>query len=95
MAYYGNCLKVSDECPVSATAFGYTPSLAANATLLAIFCIITLAQMIQGFKYQTWGFTATFILGSLAQVLGYTGRVMMASNPWSHAGFDIYSSRQL
>ncbi|KAF7876649.1 hypothetical protein EAF04_001734 [Stromatinia cepivora] len=89
MAYYANCLKVSDECPISATAYGYAPSLAANATLLAIFCIITLAQLIQGFKYQTWAFTATFMLGSLCEVIGYAGRIMMASNPWSHVGLTL------
>ncbi|ESZ96663.1 hypothetical protein SBOR_2922 [Sclerotinia borealis F-4128] len=91
MASYVNCLKVSDECPISATAYGYTPSLAANATLLAIFSIITLAQMIQGVKYRTWGFMATFVLGSLCEVVGYAGRVMMASNPWSHVGLTLQS----
>ncbi|THV48040.1 hypothetical protein BGAL_0271g00060 [Botrytis galanthina] len=89
MSYYANCLKVSDECPVSATPFGYAPSLPANATLLAIFCIVTIAQLIQGFRYQTWGFTATFILGSLCEVIGYAGRVMMASSPWSHVGLTL------
>lgn len=86
MASYINCVGVSDECPISATAYGYAPSLAANATLLAIFSIITIAQMIQGVKYHTWGFTTAFMLGGFFEILGYAGRIMMASNPWNQAG---------
>jgi hypothetical protein len=86
MEFYINCLKVSDECPISATPFGYAPSLAANVIFLAIFAVVMIAQMIQGVKYRTWGFTTAFILGSLFEVFGYAGRVMMASDPWNHVG---------
>jgi hypothetical protein len=70
MTSYTNCLKVSAECPVTATAYGYAPSLPANATLLAVFSLVLVAQLIQGVGWKTWGFMTAFVVGSLIEVIG-------------------------
>ena len=70
MTSYTNCLKVSAGCPVTAAAFGYVPSLPANATLLAVFSLVLVAQLIQGAGWRTWGFMTAFVLGSLIEVIG-------------------------
>jgi hypothetical protein len=73
MATYTNCLKVSAQCPVTATVYGYAPSLPANATLLAIFSIVLAAQLIQGVGWRIWGFMTAFVLGSLVEMIGEHG----------------------
>jgi hypothetical protein len=70
MATYKDCLEVSAQCPVTATAYGYAPSLPANATLLAVFSLVLLAQLIQGVGWKTWGFMTAFVLGNLMEVIG-------------------------
>ncbi|KAM3072126.1 hypothetical protein ACMFMF_007520 [Clarireedia jacksonii] len=89
MLVYANCNKVSDTCPVSDTVFGYTPSLAINATLLALFSLVIVAQVMKGTHYRTWTFMTAMLLGSACLVAGYAGRIMMAQNAWSHAGFVL------
>jgi len=86
MMSYTNCLEVSAQCPVTATALGYAPSLPGNATLLAVFSLVVVAQLIQGIGWKTWGFMTAFVFGSLIEVIGYSGRLMLHSNPWSQSG---------
>lgn len=101
MATY--CFAVSEQCPVSASALGYTPSLPANVTLLAIFSIVGIVQLIQGAAWKTWGFMIAFMLGSMVEAFGksklplnsptgltlegYFGRLILNTNPWSRAGY--------
>ncbi|PQE07920.1 Sphingoid long-chain base transporter RSB1 protein [Rutstroemia sp. NJR-2017a WRK4] len=108
MLTYANCDKVSEQCPVSDTVFGYKPSLPINATLLALFCLVVVAQVVKGTYYRTWTFMTAMLLGSACLVvgeldrslcagverwadcgIGYSGRVMMAQNAWSHGGFVL------
>lgn len=70
MAAYINCTQVSPECPVSATVYGYTPSLAANAVFLALFGVVAVIQTVQGIAWKTWAFTLAFILGTTCEIIG-------------------------
>lgn len=70
MASYANCSHVSAQCPISATVYGYAPSLSVNATLLTAFSLIMVVQLIQGVAWKTWGFMIIFVLGSLCEVIG-------------------------
>jgi hypothetical protein len=51
---------VSAQCPISATAYGYAPSLSVNATLLTAFSLIAVVQLIQGVAWKT--LTATLLI---------------------------------
>lgn len=102
MASYTNCFEVSEQCPATASALGYTPSLPANVTLLAIFGLIGIVQLIQGAAWKTWGFMTAFVLGSMIEIFGefkrppkactlltikgYFARLILNINPWSHIG---------
>jgi hypothetical protein len=70
MANYTNCLYVSAQCPVTSTVYGYTPSLLANTTLLSVFSLVAVVQLIQGVAWKTWGFMIAFVLGSWCEVIG-------------------------
>ena len=70
MASYTNCFESSAQCPVTASALGYAPSLPANATLLAVFSLVAVVQLIQGVAWKTWGFMTTFVLGSIIEIIG-------------------------
>ena len=84
-----DCLSVSDACPVSATIYGYYPSLPANAFFCAFFGITLIANLILGTLTKTWTFMIALALGSLTECIGYTGRILLHQNPWSNAGFEI------
>jgi hypothetical protein len=70
MASYANCFQVSAQCPISATAYGYVPSLPINATFLTVFGLLAVVQLMQGVAWKTWGFMIALVLGSLCEVIG-------------------------
>ena len=83
---YANCTTITPECPVSATVYGYIPSLAANAFFCAFFALFLAANIILPFKYKTWTYGAIMSLGALAEAIGYAGRIIMHGNVWSNVG---------
>lgn len=74
MATYANCFEVSAQCPATASGIGYAPSLPANITLVAVFSLVTVVQLIQGMAWKTWGFTTAFVLGSVIEIIGELNR---------------------
>lgn len=83
------CLKVSRDCPVEGTLYGYEPSLAANAFFAAIFGLCMVLQFIFGFKYRTWTYMIGVGVGCLGEMIGYIGRIMLHNNPYDELGFQI------
>ncbi|KAL8930427.1 MAG: hypothetical protein Q9208_000611 [Pyrenodesmia sp. 3 TL-2023] len=86
---YSDCTAVSALCPVEATTYGYRPNTGANAFFLAIFGVCLGIQLFQGLKWRTWTFMIAMTLGCFTEVIGYVGRILMHSNPWSEAGFNM------
>jgi hypothetical protein len=65
-----DCTEVSDICPVSGTIYGYRPSLAWNALLLAIFALSSIIHLIQGIHYRTWSFLVAMVIGGACEAIG-------------------------
>ncbi|KAL8937646.1 MAG: hypothetical protein Q9211_003580 [Gyalolechia sp. 1 TL-2023] len=86
---YDNCTQVTDYCVVEATIYGYRPNLGANIFLLVIFAVFGVIQMVQGLRWRTWTFMIAMALGSLTEVIGYIGRILLNDNPWSGIGFNM------
>ncbi|KAL9124220.1 MAG: hypothetical protein Q9217_006427 [Psora testacea] len=84
-----NCTAVTPECPVELTIYGYYPSLGANAFFLAIFAICFIANTVLGLRFKTWTYLIAMFFGTLAEAIGYAGRIMLHDNPWSSNGFQI------
>ncbi|EME84187.1 uncharacterized protein MYCFIDRAFT_135704 [Pseudocercospora fijiensis CIRAD86] len=83
------CTEVTPFCPVEATTYGYYPNIAGNSVLLSIFALCTISQLILGIRFRIIAFSTVVLLASLAECIGYGGRLMMHDNPWSDAGFKI------
>jgi hypothetical protein len=83
------CSSVTPECPVEGTIYGYTPNLIANAFFAGFFGLALLIQLYFGIRYKTWTYMIAVGLGCLAECIGYIGRVMLNSNPYDDAGFNI------
>lgn len=71
-----------DTCPLSLANFSYVPTLAGNATYLALFALMLPIQVFLGIRYRTWGFLAGMIGGLALEIVGYAGRVQLHFNPF-------------
>lgn len=74
-------------CPVETSVYGYRPTLPGSATLIALYGLCALIQVVQGWRYKSWGFMVAMLLGCVGEILGYTGRILMWQNPWGQEGF--------
>lgn len=86
---FQNCTSVTLACPVSATTYGYTPSLAGNAILLAVFAITFFSQIGLGIKFRLPSFGIVMTIGTGLEMFGYIGRIMLHNNVWSDKGFQM------
>ncbi|KAH6606814.1 rta1 like family [Trichoderma cornu-damae] len=78
-----------DTCPVEWSIYGYRPSLAANVVFAVLFGLAFLAHLHLGFRWRSWGFTVPVLLGCVTEIIGYVGRILLWSNPFSFNGFII------
>jgi hypothetical protein len=76
MATSGDCSK--DSC--FQDVLHYEPSLAGNATLLALFALLVPLAFIVGIKYHSSVFSTTITTGLFLEIVGYVGRVLLARN---------------
>lgn len=86
---FDNCTSVTPACPVAATTYGYTPNLAGNVVLLAVFGICAIAQLGLGIFYRLPSYASVVTLCCVCEAVGYVGRIIMHNNPWSDVGFKI------
>jgi hypothetical protein len=86
---FRKCLEVSAKCPVEATLYGYRPDMGANAFLAALFGLCFIGSLVIGFMTKTWTYTIALAIGTFLECVGYIGRIMMNSNPWSESGFKL------
>lgn len=83
------CTRVTPECPVEGTIYGYYPSLGWNAAFAGFFGLSFLVHVILGIRYKTWSYAIAVGLGCVGEVVGYIGRIMMWNNPFDQAGFQM------
>lgn len=81
MASTADCQKISPECPLEATIYGYQPNLGGNVFMVILFGTCAIAQVFLGIKYRLRAYPIVVSLGCLGECIGYTGRVIMHSNP--------------
>jgi hypothetical protein len=96
-APHGNATLIANKdlcalatCDLTLAQVDYLPSLPGNALFAALFGIFFFVQFLLGIKYRTWGFMAATTLGTLTEIIGYIGRIMMHNNPFSKNNFLIY-----
>ncbi|KAM0480858.1 hypothetical protein ACHAPX_003745 [Trichoderma viride] len=82
---HANCTL--DLCPIEYSVYKYRPSVPANATFVALFGVSIFVHVILGIRWRQWNFMALMILGSLVEIGGYAGRLILYNNPFSFGGF--------
>ena len=78
-----------DLCPIEWTVYKYRPSLPANAVFIALYSVALAVHVYLGVRWRSWGFMAFMAVGCLYAMLGYAGRIILWTNPWSFPGFMI------
>lgn len=86
---FDQCSRVTPQCPVEATTYGYYPNLPGNIVLLVVFGICTIAQIAMGIRYRIVAFSTVVGIACFGELVGYAGRIIMHDNPWSSTGFRI------
>ncbi len=77
-----------ETCPISESIYEYRPSLAANATLLALFAVSMIIHAAQGWRWRAHRtFGIVMVIGCIGEVAGYAGRILSWENPFGQTGF--------
>jgi hypothetical protein len=76
-------------CSVEHSVYRYRPSLAANTAFIALFALAMAVHIFLGIRWKTWWFMWSMITGCAAEIIGYSGRVMMYYNPFRFDAFMI------
>ncbi|KAB5558664.1 RTA1 like protein-domain-containing protein [Coniochaeta sp. 2T2.1] len=76
-------------CGVEHSVYRYRPSLVANSIFIALFALAMAVHVGLGIRWKTWWFMWCVIVGCVAEIIGYAGRVMMWYNPFKFTAFMI------
>lgn len=77
------------ECPVELSIYGYRASLPFSITIISLYAIVAVVQSFLGWRYKTWSYLASMMLGCICEILGYVGRILLWVNPWKKTGFTM------
>lgn len=89
IAYGPNANCTLALCPITATIYQYRPSLVASSVFIALFGLSMILHTWRGIRYREWFFMSAVLCGSIAEIIGYAGRIMLYQNPFSFNGFII------
>ncbi|KAL4772357.1 RTA1 like protein-domain-containing protein [Aspergillus nidulans var. acristatus] len=79
-----------ETCPLDWALIRYFPNLAGNILYLALFALMLLAQVYQGLRFRTWSYLGCMACGTLLEVIGYGGRLILHNNPFNFSAFLQY-----
>lgn len=63
------------------SVYEYRPSTSANATFLCLFGLAMIIHVILGLKWLTWAFVFAMFWGCIAEIIGYSARIMLWEDP--------------
>jgi hypothetical protein len=88
---FSNCDGVSDLCPVEASLYGDYLTTSGNAVLLAVFSLCAILQIGNAIytRSRTYSYSICLLIGTICEVLGYAGRLMLINDPWDFAAFAM------
>ncbi|OAQ75446.1 RTA-like protein [Purpureocillium lilacinum] len=77
------------SCPVDGGYFSYSPSIAGNAILLALFSLLLPITLYMGYLFRTPFFSAVLATGLAFDVVGFAGRVLLHGDRASQTYFTL------
>lgn len=81
-------------CPIDDAILTYRPTIAGNATYLAIFALFLIVHAFLGFRYRTWGVLIGTTCCFICEIIGYAGRLNYNNNPFPLSNFLLYVEAQ-
>ncbi|KAK0120004.1 hypothetical protein ONS95_011422 [Cadophora gregata] len=78
-----------DTCPVSSSVYGYYPNKPVTLILVVLFGLSMIAHIVQGLRSRSWTFLVALGIGCFGESVGYVGRYLLRSDPWSRAYLGI------
>ncbi|KAK3385938.1 parasitic phase-specific protein PSP-1 [Podospora didyma] len=78
-----------DLCPVEWSILQYRPSNPGQGVVIGLFALSMAIHIFQGIRWRSWDFMICMIIGCLDEIIGYVGRIMLNSNPFSFGAFVI------
>lgn len=76
-------------CPLAEAQINYLPSIAGNSLFLGLFGLLLLLHVSLGVRYRTWGVLVGTFGGTVLEIIGYVGRLLLRNNPFSPGAFDM------
>ncbi|KAE8357509.1 RTA1 like protein-domain-containing protein [Aspergillus caelatus] len=89
MASYQTCTEVTPLCPVEATTYGYYPNYGGNIFFTVFYGLCGVFQLGFGIYFRSWTLMVALVVGTLLEMAGYIGRVLMNKNPWDGGAFKL------
>ncbi|KAE8133711.1 RTA1 like protein-domain-containing protein [Aspergillus pseudotamarii] len=89
MASYQTCTEVTPLCPVEATTYGYYPNYGGNIFFTVFYGVCGIFQLGFGIYFRSWTLMVALVVGTLLEMAGYIGRVLMNKNPWDSGAFKL------
>jgi hypothetical protein len=87
---YETCADgVSAQCPVEASLYGDYFNLGACVFFVVAYALALIPQIYFGIRARTWSYMVWLAIGTIFELVGYCGRVVMSSNPWVYNAFVI------
>ena len=83
------CTHVTLEYPIIKTLYGYRPNLGVNAFFCVAFGLLLVGQLLLGTYKRTYSYMIAVSIRCLEAFIGYVGRLVMHSNPWNKAAFEV------
>ncbi|KAF4973575.1 hypothetical protein FZEAL_9294 [Fusarium zealandicum] len=78
-----------DLCPIEWSVYQYRPSLAANIIFIILYAIAIGIHTYLGIRWRSWFYMSFMITGCFFEIIGYIGRLILYSNPFSFPGFML------
>ncbi|RGP69151.1 phospholipid-translocating atpase [Fusarium sporotrichioides] len=82
------CVRISKECPIGYTVYGYRPSLWVNTLLASLFTIALFANIWLGIRFRLRAYAIVLSLGCMTQIVGYGARIGMYFLPFNAIPFQ-------
>ncbi|KAM0207353.1 hypothetical protein ACHAPQ_007588 [Fusarium lateritium] len=87
---YETCADgVSERCPVELSLYGDYFNLGACVFFAVAFGLALVPQLYLGIRARSWSYMVWLAIGTLFELIGYCGRIVMSSNPWVYNAFVI------
>lgn len=88
-SFQSTCTDIGPNCPVEGSIYQYAPSIGLNAFLIAAFTLVSATHAFLGVWKKTYFFGCLLTLSSLAESVGYAGRVLLGKNPYQTIGLNL------